>query len=208
MPDSPLPLLLQHNQPGRIQVFHLVHERAVELFVLGEDGALFHDLLTGAQEYHLLVQQRRFLDTLASRRMLASADGAAGQPPEFARIERQGSGDWSIAPVTVPPSRVTDHTEMVLAVSAGCSLADGFRLQFGNRDFDSLLLGDELYPEVVRQVRRLRSDDANYPVYLTGVISAEGDLGGQCGLVALLRLKRQFEQRLAAALQRLAQEPG
>jgi adenylate cyclase class 1 len=189
-------------------VFHLVHERAVELFVLAEDGALFHDLLAGAQEYHLLVQQRRFLDTLASRRMLASADGATGQPPEFARIERLGNGDWGIAPVTVPPSRVTDHTEMVLAVSAGCSLADGFRLQFGNRDFDSLLLGEDIYREVAVHVRRLRRGGEVYPAYLTGVISAEGDLGGQCGLVALLRLKRQFEQRLAAALQRLAQEPG
>lgn len=208
MPDSPLPLLLQQNRPGCIQVFHLVHERAVELFVLGEDGALFHDLLAGVQEYHLLVQQRRFLDTLASRRMLASADGATGEPPEFSRIERLGNGDWGIAPVTVPPSRVTDHTEMVLAVSAGCSLADGFRLQFGNRDFDSLLLGEDIYREVAVHVRRLRRGGEVYPAYLTGVISAEGDLGGQCGLIALLRLKRQFEQRLAAALQRLAQEPG
>jgi adenylate cyclase class 1 len=208
MPDSPLPLLLQNNQPGRIQVFCLPHERAIELFVLDEDGALFRDSVPGAQEYHLLVQQRRFLDTLASRRMLAARSAGEEGPPEFARIERGAGGEWQIQPVSVPASRVTDHTEMTLAVSAGCSLRDGFRLQCGNREFDSLLLGEEVYREVALHVRRLRRGGEVYPAYLTGVISAEGDAGGPCGLVALLRLKRQFEQRLAAALQALAGDPG
>jgi hypothetical protein len=96
---------------------------------------------------------------------------------------------------------VTDHTELVLAVSPGGRLQDGFRLQIGQHDFDSLLLGDDLYREVAEHLRSLRRRGSEYyPVYLTGVISAEGDASGACSLVELLHLKQQLEQRLAEAM--------
>ena len=47
----------------------------------------------------------------------------------------------------------------------------------------------------------LRRGGEFYPVYLTGVISAEGDAGGPCPLIDLLRLKRTVEERLVAAMQ-------
>jgi len=201
MKDSPLPTLLMRNEPGLIQVFYEPRERGIQLFVFTESGALFQQWVGGADEYHLLVQQQRFLDTVASRRILASAEGTADPQPQFARVTQLATGDWQVRTIQVPRSRFTDHTEMVLAVSAGCRLQDGFRLQFGNREFDSLLYGDDVYSEVARHLRTLRRGGESYPVYLTGVISAEGDAGGPCPLIDLLRLKRTVEERLVAAMQ-------
>ena len=79
-------------------------------------------------------------------------------------------------------------------------LQDGFRLQLGSQEFDSLLFGDTLYREVAVHIRRLRRGGAQYPVYLTGVVGAEGDGSRQCGLVELLRTKQLVEQRLAEAM--------
>jgi hypothetical protein len=90
---------------------------------------------------------------------------------------------------------------MVLSVGPGGRLQDGFRLQLGTRDYDSLLLGDDLFQKVAADLRRLRRRGSRaYPVYLTGVVGAEGNAGGSGSLMQLLRLKQQIEQRLAEAM--------
>jgi hypothetical protein len=71
----------------------------------------------------------------------------------------------------------------------------------GSREFDSLTLGEGLYDEVAHHLQRMRrSTESNYPVYLTGVISSEGDAGRGFSLIQLLKLKYQVEERLAAAM--------
>jgi len=199
--NSPLPALVTRNEPGLIQVFYRIRDAGIQVYIFDEQGAVFQQWVADADEYHLLVQQQRFLDSVASRRMLATGDGGANPDTRFARVGRLPNGDWQVKAIKVPSSRVTDHTELVLAVSPGGRLQDGFRLQIGKHDFDSLLLGDDLYREVAGHLRSLRREGSeSYPAYLTGVISAEGDAGGACPLVELLRLKQQLEQRLAEAM--------
>lgn len=201
MQNSPLPALLTRNEPGLIQVFYRIHDAAIQLYIFDELGAIFQQWVPNAGEYHLLIQQQRFLDSIASRRMLATGDGSASAGARFARVGRLPSGEWQVKAIKVPSSRITDHTELVLAVSPGGRLQEGFRLQLGQHEFDSLLLGDDLYREVARHLRSLRRKGSeSYPVYLTGVISAEGDASRPCSLVELLRLKQQLEQRLAEAM--------
>jgi len=199
--DSPLPALMTRNQPERVQVFYRERDNGIQLYVFDEQGAVFQQWAQHADEYHLLVQQQRFLDSVASRRMLAHTDGAREPGPQFARVGRLSNGDWQVKPIKVPRTRVTDHTEMVLFVSPGGRLSDGFRLQLGNHEFDSLILGEDLYRQVAEHLRRLRRHtDEPYPVYLTGVVGAEDDASGPCPLVELLRLKQQVEKRLALAM--------
>ncbi len=201
MPDSPLPALMRRNREGQIQLFYRVLERGIELYCFDQNGAVFQQWSASADEYHLLVQLQRFLDALASRHTLASGDGAPLFSAQFARVNHRPDGEWMVTPIKVPHSKVTDHTELVLAVNPGGRLQDGFRLQMGNREFDSLLLGDALYDEVAIHLRQLRRHSSEtYPVYLTGVIGAEGDAGRAFSLIELLRFKYQVEERLAVAM--------
>jgi adenylate cyclase class 1 len=198
--DSPLPALMRRNEPGQIQLFYHVRERGIAIYCFDEAGAVFQRWIPGADEYYLLVQLQRFLDAFASRRILALGDGSPHDPPRFARVT-QHRGDWRATGVTVPRTSIRDQTEMVLAVSPGGRLPDGFRLQLGSREFDSLTLGEGLYAEVAHHLQRMRrSTESNYPVYLTGVISSEGDAGRGFSLIQLLKLKYQVEERLAAAM--------
>ncbi|MCB1792422.1 MAG: class I adenylate cyclase [Gammaproteobacteria bacterium] len=196
--DSPLPALMTRNQEGVIQVFYSVAERGIRLYVFDECGAVFQQWVPNADEYHLMIQQRRFLDTVAVQQLLASPLGEPG--PQFARVTQTNQGEWQVTPVRVPRTRVIERTEMTLVVNPGQRLQDGFRLQLGNHEFDSLLLGDALYADVAAHLRRLRHGNVDYPAYLTGVVGAEGEVGGACRLMDLLRLKTQVEQRLAAAM--------
>jgi len=200
MQGSALPALMMRNEPDLVQVFYQVLDSGIQLYIFDECGSVFQQWVAGADEYHLMVQQRRFLDAVASRRLLSSIKGVGDPGPSFARIARLNTGDWQVTAIKVPRTRVTDHTELTLAVGPGGDLQEGFRLQLGNQEFDSLALGDALYPDVAQHLKRLRRTGADYPVYLTGVISAEGDNGRPCGLIELLRMKQQVEQRLAAEM--------
>ena len=203
MQTSPLPALMTRNLPGQIQLFYQVRERGIELFVFDETGALFHQWVQGADEFHLMVQMQRFLDNVATRRLLASTDRSTNVKPSFGRVDYGARGEWQVTRIRVPRTRVTDHTELVLAVSPGGRLRDGFRLLLDNWEYDSLTLGEDLYRQVAMQLKALRHSGERYPVYLTGVISAEGDTGRTCPLVELLGLKRELEQRLAEAMRRV-----
>ncbi len=199
-PESPLPALMRRNVPGEIQLFYRIRERGIALYWFDEHGAVLQQWLAGADEYHLMVQMRRFLDTFLTRRILSAGDGALRTEARFTRVTERGNGDWQLVNVKVPQTSITDHTELVLTVNPGGRLADGFSLRLGKREFDSLVLGDDLYPQVAEHLQRLRHGADPYPAYLTGVLGAEGDSGHNLSLIELLRLKQQVEERLAAAL--------
>jgi adenylate cyclase class 1 len=200
MPDSPLPALMTRNENDQVQVFYRMRDAGIQVFIFDEHGALFQQWVTHADEYHLLVHLQRFLDSVASQRLL-TLSGDARPAPRFARVGRLSNGDWQIKAIKVPVTRLIDQTEMVLSVGPGGRLQDGFRLQLGKHDYDSLLLGDDLFQKVAADLRRLRRRGSRaYPVYLTGVVGAEGNAGGPGSLMQLLRLKQQIEQRLAEAM--------
>ena len=201
LPDSPLPALMRRNVSGEIQLYYHIQERGIALYCFDEYGALFQQWAAGADEYHLMVQMQRFLDTFSSRRILSSGDGALAPTTRFTRVTRRNDGDWQMVNIKVPRTSVTDHTELVLTVNPGGRLFEGFSLRLGTREFESLMLGDDLYTQVAEHLRKLRCGIEPYPVYLTGVLSAEGDSGHTFSLIELLRLKQQVEERLAAAVQ-------
>ena len=200
MPESPLPALLTRNHEGVIQVYYLLEDHGIRLFILDECGAVYQQWVQGADEYHLMVQQRRFLDTVAAQRLLATTDTTTEPGLSFARVDAIARNDWQFTPITVPRTRVNDHVELILAVNPGGRLQEGFRLQLGSREFDSLVFGDDLYAEVASHLMRMRRGGEFYPVYLTGVIGAETEAGAPCRLMDLLRLRHQVEQRLAEAM--------
>ncbi|MFM1891403.1 MAG: hypothetical protein RLZ44_480, partial [Pseudomonadota bacterium] len=73
LPGSPLPVLLEHNQPEVIQVFYRVHAAGIDCWILDDAGALFEQHLPQAREPHFLAHQHRFFDALLVRRLLHGA---------------------------------------------------------------------------------------------------------------------------------------
>jgi len=196
---SPLGTVLQARRRGGFCVFYLPVGGAIELYVLDEFGALFHQRAAGDDERHVLVHLRRFLDSLGRRRSAQSATAARrwleGETT-FHRLVRRGSG-WHAAPVQVAAG--VDHLDLVLVAD---DPGGGFRLRCGDTEFDSQQLGERIYDAVVAAVLAHRRGSAPYPVYLTGVASVglpdtEGDPP-----MALLALKKRIEGRLDAALRR------
>lgn len=117
MQDSPLPTLIKRSEPGVIQVFYELTDRGIHLYFFDQHGAFTSQWMSGADEYHLLIHQRRFLDAVIENRLLGPrGDGAAQRPDvRFTRIHRVASGDLqlSIMAPTYAGRTITVDTEYV-----------------------------------------------------------------------------------------------
>jgi adenylate cyclase class 1 len=194
---SPLAAVLQAPARGGFRVHFRPRPQGIELYVLDELGALFHQEAADGDEQHLLVHLRRFLDSLGRRRTVQSAAAARrwleGET-SFHRLVRRGGG-WHAVPVQVATS--VEHLDLVLIDDRPHG---GFRLRCGDAELDSQVLGDGIYGAVVDQVVRHRTGSALYPIYLTGVASAGLAEPGGGSPMPLLQLKRRIEGRLNAVL--------
>jgi adenylate cyclase class 1 len=200
---DPLSAVLQPGAAATFRVYSLPLRDRVELYVIDAQGALFHQEIAGAREAYCLVQQRRFLDTLARRHTSASLDAArrwlAGGVL-FYRLARAGDG-WEATPITVDTT--PDHLELTLLTLPG----GGFRLACGGDEFDSRVLGETVYDAAALRVLGQRRGDADYPIYLTGILDTGGVGEGRASAMPLLALKRRIEGRLGAAQRRLRGKP-
>jgi len=197
---SPLGVVLQSRPRGGFQVYSVSDGGTLELYVLDEYGALFHQAVLGEDERHALVHLRRFLDSLGRRRS-AQSPAAARRWLEggvcFHRLVRRGGG-WQAVAASVEAG--AGQLELILLVDPP---GGGFRLRCGDAEFDARALGDRIYADVVRAVLAHRQGGAVYPVYLTGVASAGLAEPGGNPPMAILALKRRIEGRLNTALQGL-----
>ncbi len=198
--DTPLHAVFDRARPGVSQLYCVPARDRIDLYLLDDHGALFHQTVAGTDEQHLLVQQRRFLDSLVARRAIGSStdarrwlQGAA----EFYRVVRQGKG-WDVQPVTVPEPSAS-YLDLVLVTDTG---RGGFTLACGGRQFDSVRLGEAIYEHVVDAVLAHRRGRQSYPIYLTGIASAALAGPGDVDPWGLLNLKRRIEARLNGVLQR------
>jgi adenylate cyclase class 1 len=201
--DTPLQAIFERVRPGASQLYCVPARDRIDLYLLDDRGALFQQTVAGSDEQHLLVQQRRFLDSLAARRAIGSStdarrwlQGAA----EFYRVVRQGKG-WDVHPVSVPEPSVS-YLDLVLVTDTG---RGGFTVACGGSQFDSVRLGDAIYEHLVDAVLAHRRGRQPYPIYLTGIASAALAGPGDVDPWGLLNLKKRIEARLNAVLQRRAE---
>ncbi len=192
--DSPLPLLMRINAPGRVQVVYRVERDGIRLYLLDAGGALIEQWLPGAVEYHFLVQQQRFFETLGDWHAELQQRGVL-----FLRIEHLNES-WQVRRSKPPrdtPSE--DHAELILSTGCNGPWQDGFSLLSGGREFNSMTLGDEVYRATADYLREMRHGSDRYPFYLTGVLPADARPDEPPPLVELVRFKAHVERRLREA---------
>ena len=196
---SPLAAVLQSPARGGFRVYFRPRPEAVDLYVLDDLGALFHQEAAVEDEHHLLVHLRRFLDSLGRRHSAESAAAARrwleGET-SFHRLVRRGGG-WHAVPTFVATG--SEQLDLVLVDDRP---RGGFRLRCADRELDSQLLGEAIYAEVVDEVLRHRRGGATYPIYLTGVASGGLPDPGGGSPMPLLALKKRIEARLNGELAR------
>lgn len=208
MVDHPLPTVMRENRPDCLQLFSWQQPEGTQLYLLDENGALFHQFVHNADEKHLLVQQQRFFNSLADRRALLSVDTAKHSlmfPPLFYRVSRAEGKDWQLDNITLPETPVSSrYADLELVISQDADELQNYRVICGQQEFDYLQLRNDIYVALASHVLSLRNSHQRYPVYLTSVMPASMDDDQSWSTIHLLNFKKRLENQVNIALNQLA----
>ncbi|MGD2119170.1 MAG: class I adenylate cyclase [Chromatiales bacterium] len=206
--DHPLPVIYGFNKPDVVQLFAWKMPDGAQLFVLDENGAMFHQTVKGADERHLLIQQQRFFNSMAERRSLLSADTTAHlllYPPDYYQVVQDRKGDWQVREVQLPTAPIVDnYLDLELATGRNFQTRNGYSIYCGEREFDYLQLKDDIFSAVAEHILSMRKNAAAYPVYLTSIAPTGMDDQTSWSTINLLNFKKRLEGQINIALNKLA----
>jgi adenylate cyclase class 1 len=199
--DTPLPTLYRHNQPDIIQLFYQIDGEAMRIYLLDEKGRLFQQSLAADSPRFLMMQQRRFLNSLQQlRNLLPGQQGNPLSEPEFYEIKPERHQAWLVERRQVPLKQADDYMELTLVCDGLDATARPLALICGEEEFSRLEYGDDFYQVTVDFLRSKREGRQDYPIYLTALRVSGFRLQEPPSTVEMLRLKKKIEERLNSYL--------
>ncbi len=202
--DTALPAIYARACGGGQQVFYQALGQGLRLYVVDEGGALFSQDFDEPNPGFVLIQQYRFLESLARLRRLAGAVEEAETlitGPQCYQLLRGQGGAWETRPVRLPyQDPASDFMELRLVAEQTAQDTQVLALISGDREFSTLDLGQNIYTAVARHVLAHRHGGGDYPIYLTAVELSQERYGAPPAGVELLQLKAAVERRLNQAL--------
>lgn len=199
MANSPYPVIFKTGRPDVIQLFFQIKPQATEIFVLDEQGALFRQALAADSPRFLMLQQRRFLNSLQQlHNLLPGAGSNLLAEPEFYELSKQRSGEYRCEQRRVPLVHAEDYMELTLVSDTAERSAIPVSLICEDREFTRLEYGDHLYSATTEYIHSLRRGNQRYPIYLTSLRLSSLQSVEPPTTVELLILKRRVEERLNA----------
>ena len=199
MVNSPYPVIFKQGRPELIQLFFQIKSQQTDIYILDEQGALFRQTLAADSPRFLMLQQRRFLNSLQQLHNLLPGDsGNLLAEPEFYELIQASNGEFRCERRRVPLVRADDYMELTLVSDTAERGARTLSLICGDREFSRLEYGDDLYAASADYIHSLRRGDQHYPIYLTSLRLSSFQPIESAATVELLTLKRQVEDRLNA----------
>ncbi|MEJ2395173.1 MAG: class I adenylate cyclase [Candidatus Thiodiazotropha sp.] len=199
MVNSPYPAIFKAGRPEVIQLFFETKSQETRIYILDEQGALFRQTLLADSPRFLMLQQRRFLNSLQQLHNLLPGDtGNLLSEPEFYQLTRERSGEYQCERKRVPLVRADDYMELTLVSESAERGARPLSLICGEREFTQLEYGDDLCVAAAEYIHSLRRGQERYPIYLTSLRLSSFQPIEPPTTVELLMLKRHIEERLNA----------
>ena len=204
--ETPLPIIMQQNIEGIIQVYYYNKDNETYLYIMDEQGALFQQVIPGSNEKHLLVQQKRFFSDLLITRSLQNDDNALSgvlDAPVFFCLSKDRNGNWLTDARTPPLDQFYEEYTELRLITEGIDLNRSAHLLLcDGHEFSSLEYGDGLFHAVAKYIMAQRRSNRDYPIYITGIEFTRSALEQLWSTVELLQFKKRLEGRLNVELKR------
>lgn len=206
--DTPLPSILKRNRSGLIQMFFLPQGNNVEVFIVDQHGALFHQITPYFDDASLVNQYSQFFESILSRQSYLSYDNNAAlllQELEIYKLTRvRKKYNFERQPEQHGAERRYFNVQVIGdLVDQGTA----FTVYCNEAEFSTLTHGKSLFREVARYVLEQRASGLKYPIYITDVDLSPSLLGSQRGgdvqAIDYLKYKKRIEEKLNRELERL-----
>ncbi|HEC19148.1 MAG TPA: class I adenylate cyclase [Gammaproteobacteria bacterium] len=207
--NTPLPSILGKNRTGFIQMFYYCLGEEVDVFVLDENGSLFHQRVPYFEDDALVNHYSRFFDAVLNRQSFLFQDENAGlllDALEIHKVKKRRASKYSFERKT-PDAKRPAHYFDVQVIGDLVDHSAAFTVYCNDREFSTMDYGKNLFREVVRYVLQQRSGGQRYPIYITDVDLSPTLLGARRSdrvqAIDYLKYKKRIEEKMNRELARL-----
>lgn len=211
--NSALPLMLEHNREGIVQLFFKVTGPRAHVYILDERGSLFHQRVAFHGQQTLLTQFQQFISATHYRmRSMSVANSlATGEEPQYFQVARDNLDHYRLEPLkTQAHTGKLNFMDVQVIGDLDGNSNNSFSIFCGKREFSALEFGETLFPEVARYITDQRSSRHDYPIYITDIDVNPGMLNGHAldsiQSIHFLNYKKRIESLLNEALKRLKRD--
>ena len=206
---TPLPTILSKNRTGFIQMFYYSLGEEVDIFVLDENGSLFHQRIPYFEDGPLVNHYSRFFDAVLNRQSFLFQDSNTSlmlDALEIYRVQKKRNNKYSFERQAPDVDRHMNYFN-VQVIGDMVNQNTAFTVYCNDEEFSSLDHGKSLFKEVAQYVLRKRSSGKKYPIYITDVDLSPTLLGARRAdkvqAIDYLKYKKRIEEKLNAELGKL-----
>lgn len=207
--NTPLPSILGRNRMGFIQMFYFAAEVEVDIYVLDENGSLFHQRVPYFEEEALVNHYSRFFDAVLNRQSFLFQDDNASLMLDALEIYKvkMRRKDKYVFERQIPDVNRPMHYFNVQVIGDMVDQSAAFTVYCNDEEFSSLDHGKDLFKEVANYVLRKRDSGQRYPIYITDVDLSPNLLGARRSdkvqAIDYLKYKKRIEEKLNKELAKL-----
>jgi len=192
---------------GAIHVFYERFDIGMQINVVDEMGCLFRRKYHIGKNHSPLKALQRFLRAISDRQTRMNQEllyDFGVFPIHFFELNRQGV-HYRAHPRRIPREQPTSDEFSVKAVAQrGTGNAITYDFYCDDQEFLSRAFGENLYVVVAQHILKLRSNNDNYPVYLSdlelSLCQQQLSENGRLSTIHYLREKEKLEHRLNQAI--------
>jgi adenylate cyclase class 1 len=207
--NTPLPSILTKNRTGFIQMFYYPLGDEADVFVLDENGSLFHQRTAYFEDEALVNHYARFFDAVLNRQSFLFQDEHASlmlDALEIYKVKKRRKDKYIFERQT-PSSNQPMHYFSVQVIGDLVDQGTAFTVYCNDQEFSTLDYGKGLFREVARYILHQRSSGQRYPIYITDVDLSPALLGArrtdQVLVIDYLKHKKRIEEKLNKELAQL-----
>ncbi|NOZ53328.1 MAG: class I adenylate cyclase [Gammaproteobacteria bacterium] len=205
-----LPAVFPKNKRGKIQLFYEKSGEYANIFVLDEQGALFHQHLPFHDDHALVNQYMLFFDSVLNRQRFVMGGGAFPATVEdivFCRVTKIIGKKCRFERKAINQDRLKHSYFHVQVIGNVVDQKTVFTIYCEDKEFSSFDYGNHLFREVAAHVLGSRASGAKYPIYITDLDLAPALLGERVAsgvqIVEYLNYKKRIEEKLNDELRKL-----
>ncbi len=207
--DSALPLILEQNREGVVQMYFQVQGPRAHVYILDERGSLFSQCVAFYDRQILLGQFQQFIEATRyrMRNMNLSNSLSDNEDTQFFQVSKDSLDQYQLESLkALGHGGKASFLDVQVIGGLDDNRNGSLSIFCGNREFSALEFGEKLFQEVARYITMRRSSGTHYPIYITDIdvnptmLDSDGVDGVQT--IHFLNYKKRIESLLNESLQK------
>ncbi|NKB38667.1 MAG: hypothetical protein GKR93_16155 [Gammaproteobacteria bacterium] len=209
--DTPLADIYKVNGAGLIQMFFLIQNTTVTIYIIDECGALFIQNMPYHDSQSLINHFTLFFKSTITRRHILSLENEKtidNFPIEFYQMKKTEAHNYQITNIEIKPGSGNKNFFNIQVM--GNLIEDNkssLTIYCEDQEFSSLQYGNELFKAVASHVLKGRASGQTYPIYITDIDLSRSILYDpevdSLQTIHFLKYKKRIEDKLNEALTQL-----